>query len=78
MMLAWKLGPALATGNTVIVKPSEFTPLTALFTAGLIAKAGYPPGVVNIINGYGRVAGEAITHHMAIEKAAVHRNILSF
>lgn len=68
MMMAWKLGPALATGNSVILKPSEFTPLTALYTAGLIAKAGFPPGVVNVINGYGSTVGEAMTSHMDIEK----------
>jgi aldehyde dehydrogenase (NAD+) len=52
-MASWKLGPALATGNTVILKPSEMTPLSALRLADLINEAGFPPGVVNIVNGYG-------------------------
>ncbi|KAI0962715.1 hypothetical protein AcW1_000010 [Taiwanofungus camphoratus] len=70
LMLAWKLGPALATGCTVVLKPSEFTPLSALFAARLISEAGFPPGVVNIINGYGSTVGQAITEHMDIEKVA--------
>ncbi|KAG8220341.1 aldehyde dehydrogenase domain-containing protein [Butyriboletus roseoflavus] len=70
LMLAWKLGPALATGNTVILKPSEFTPLTAIRVAQLINEAGYPPGVVNILTGYGNTVGNAISHHMKIEKVA--------
>lgn len=52
-MLAWKIAPALATGNTVVLKPSEVTPLTALKFAGLLNEAGVPPGVVNIVVGYG-------------------------
>jgi len=52
-MLSWKLGPALATGNTIVLKPSEITPLTALKVAELVNEAGFPPGVVNILNGYG-------------------------
>ena len=51
MMLAWKFGPALACGNTVVLKPAEQTPLTALLIAELVVEAGFPPGVVNIING---------------------------
>ncbi|EKM60318.1 uncharacterized protein PHACADRAFT_246179 [Phanerochaete carnosa HHB-10118-sp] len=70
MMVSWKLGPALAAGNTVILKPSEFTPLTALFAAKLTVEAGFPPGVVNVINGYGSTVGSAIAHHMHIEKVA--------
>lgn len=70
MMMAWKLGPALAAGNCVILKPSEFTPLTALFTAKLAHEAGFPPGVVNVVNGYGAVVGNAIAHHPRIEKVA--------
>ncbi|OBZ79629.1 Aldehyde dehydrogenase [Grifola frondosa] len=70
MMVAWKIGPALATGNTIILKPSEFTPLTALFTAKLINEAGFPPGVVNIVNGLGSTVGQAITEHMDIDKVA--------
>jgi len=68
MMLAWKLGPALATGNTVVFKSSEWTPLTALRVATLIAEAGFPPGVVNIVTGKGNVTGEAICAHMGIGK----------
>lgn len=52
-MAAWKLGPALSTGNTVILKPSEMTPLSALRLAELANEAGFPPGVLNIVNGYG-------------------------
>lgn len=69
-MLAWKLGPALATGNAIVLKPSEFTPLSALRVADLINEAGFPPGVVNIVNGYGHIAGQAIAEHMEIEKVA--------
>jgi aldehyde dehydrogenase (NAD+) len=68
LMLAWKLGPALATGNAVVLKPSEFTPLSALYMAELIREAGFPPGVVNIVVGYGNTVGEAISHHMDIQK----------
>jgi len=57
LMAAWKLGPALAAGNTVILKPAEQTPLTALRLAGLIAVAGMPEGVVNVVPGYGETAG---------------------
>lgn len=69
-MLSWKVGPALAAGNTVVLKPSEFTPLTALLFAQLIVEAGFPAGVVNVVVGYGPTVGEAISHHMGIEKVA--------
>jgi len=69
-MVAWKIGPALATGNTTVLKPSEITPLTALKLAGLINEAGFPPGVVNIVNGYGHTVGQAISEHPLIEKVA--------
>ncbi|KAJ7584420.1 aldehyde dehydrogenase [Mycena floridula] len=69
-MLAWKIGPALATGNTVVLKPSEITPLTALRLAGLINEAGFPPGVLNIVNGYGATVGQAISEHPLIRKVA--------
>ncbi|TFK32453.1 aldehyde dehydrogenase [Crucibulum laeve] len=69
-MLSWKVGPALATGNTIVLKPSEITPLTALKFAGLINEAGFPPGVVNIVNGYGHTVGQAISEHPVIEKIA--------
>lgn len=69
-MLSWKVGPALATGNCIVLKPSEFTPLTALLFAQLTNEAGFPAGVVNIVNGYGATVGEAISRHMGIEKVA--------
>ncbi|XP_076311659.1 retinal dehydrogenase 2-like isoform X2 [Tachypleus tridentatus] len=70
LMLSWKLGPALATGNTVILKPAEQTPLTALYCASLLKEAGFPPGVINIIPGYGPTAGAAIAEHTDIDKVA--------
>ncbi|KAJ5081482.1 hypothetical protein NUU61_009746 [Penicillium alfredii] len=69
-MAAWKLGPALACGNTVVLKPAEQTPLSILFLANLIAKAGFPPGVVNIVNGHGAIAGAALASHMDVDKIA--------
>lgn len=69
-MAAWKLGPALAAGNTVVLKPSEQTPLSILYFANLIKEAGFPPGVVNIINGLGRVAGAALANHQDVGKIA--------
>ncbi|KAJ5324182.1 hypothetical protein N7476_002782 [Penicillium atrosanguineum] len=69
-MAAWKLGPALACGNTVVLKPAEQTPLSILFLANLIVEAGFPPGVVNIINGYGAVAGATLASHMDVDKIA--------
>ncbi|KAJ7580185.1 aldehyde dehydrogenase [Mycena floridula] len=63
-----KLAPALATGNTVVLKPSEITPLSALRMADLINEAGFPPGVVNIVNGYGPTVGQAISEHLDIAK----------
>ncbi|KAJ7266416.1 aldehyde dehydrogenase [Mycena haematopus] len=70
LMLAWKFGPALATGNCIVLKPSEITPLSALKFAELVAEAGFPPGVVNIVNGYGATVGQAISEHMHISKVA--------
>ncbi|CAE6466334.1 unnamed protein product [Rhizoctonia solani] len=70
LMFAWKLAPALATGNTVIIKPSEFTPLSALRVAALFKEAGFPDGVVNVVPGYGQTVGAAISSHMKIEKVA--------
>ena len=70
MMLSWKVAPALATGNCIVLKPSEFTPLSALLFAKLTKEAGFPAGVVNIVNGYGATVGEAISNHMDIEKVA--------
>jgi aldehyde dehydrogenase (NAD+) len=69
LMLAWKVAPALATGNTVVLKPAEFTPLTALAFAELCQEAGLPPGVVNIVTGDG-TTGEALVKHPDIDKIA--------
>jgi aldehyde dehydrogenase (NAD+) len=70
LMQAWKLGPALATGNTVVMKPAEQTPLTALRVGELILEAGFPEGVVNLLPGYGPTAGAAIANHMDVDKVA--------
>ena len=69
-MAAWKLGPALATGNTVVLKSAEQSPLSVLYLANLIKEAGFPPGVVNILSGLGRSAGNAIAVHEDIDKIA--------
>ncbi|EHA26138.1 hypothetical protein ASPNIDRAFT_171426 [Aspergillus niger ATCC 1015] len=69
-MAAWKLGPALAAGNTVVIKAAEQTPLSVLLLATLIKEAGFPPGVVNVINGYGREAGQALAEHPLVDKLA--------
>ena len=70
LMQAWKWGPALAAGNTVVLKPAEQTPLTALFVGQLALEAGFPPGVINIVPGMGPTAGGAIAKHMDIDKVA--------
>lgn len=70
LMAAWKLGPALACGNTIVMKPAEQTPLSILYFANLIKEAGFPPGVVNIVNGYGKEAGAAIASHLDVDKVA--------
>jgi aldehyde dehydrogenase (NAD+) len=70
LMLAWKLAPALATGNTVVMKPAEQTPLSALRIGELIVEAGFPPGVVNLLPGFGPTAGAAIARHMDVDKVA--------
>jgi aldehyde dehydrogenase (NAD+) len=67
-LAAWKLGPALASGCTVVLKPSELTPLTALKFAELSLEAGFPPGVLNVIPGLGDPAGEAIARHRQVDK----------
>ncbi|NGN70133.1 aldehyde dehydrogenase family protein [Streptomyces sp. A7024] len=69
LMLAWKIAPALATGNTVVLKPAETTPLSALFFADICRQAGLPKGVVNIIPGYGD-AGAALVAHPDVDKVA--------
>ena len=70
MMQAWKLAPALAAGNTVILKPAEQTPLSALRVGELIVEAGFPAGVVNILPGFGPTAGAALAAHMQVDKIA--------
>ncbi|CAF3230788.1 unnamed protein product [Rotaria sp. Silwood2] len=70
LMMAWKLGPALACCNVIILKPAEQTPLTALYCAAVIKEAGFPPGVVNIVPGDGPECGNAIAAHEDIDKLA--------
>jgi aldehyde dehydrogenase (NAD+) len=70
LMAAWKLAPALACGCTVILKPAEQTPLSALYLARLIQEAGFPEGVVNIVTGFGEDCGQAIVNHPGIDKIA--------
>src|SRR5271166_4386835 len=70
LMQAWKWGPALATGCTIVLKPAEQTPLTALRVAKLAQEAGFPDGVINVVPGYGPTAGAAISSHMDIDKVA--------
>lgn len=67
IMAAWKLGPALAAGNSVVLKPSEKSPFTALRLAELALEAGLPPGVFNVVPGYGHEAGEALALHMDVD-----------
>jgi 4-guanidinobutyraldehyde dehydrogenase/NAD-dependent aldehyde dehydrogenase len=69
-MAAWKLGPALATGNSVVLKPSEKSPLTALRIAELAMEAGLPEGVLNVVPGFGNTAGEALALHMDVDCVA--------
>jgi phenylacetaldehyde dehydrogenase len=70
LMAAWKLGPALATGCTVVLKPAEQTPLSALMLGELLQEAGVPEGVVNIVTGYGETAGAALAAHPDVDKVA--------
>jgi len=70
LMAAWKLGPALATGNSVVLKPAEQTPLSALLLGELIMQAGVPEGVVNIVTGFGETAGAALAGHPDVDKIA--------
>lgn len=69
-MFAWKLAPALAAGNVVIIKPAEQTPLTACYMASLCKEVGFPPGVVAVLPGYGPTAGAALTAHTGVDKVA--------
>ncbi|CAB3916986.1 aldehyde dehydrogenase family protein [Achromobacter anxifer] len=70
MFTSWKLGPALAAGNTVVLKPSELTPLSTLRIAELMAMAGFPEGVVNVVPGYGHTAGQRLAEHPDVGKIA--------
>jgi len=70
LMQAWKWGPALACGNTIVLKPAEQTPITALRVAALAQEAGFPDGVINIVPGYGPTAGAALSGHMDVDKVA--------
>jgi aldehyde dehydrogenase (NAD+) len=70
LMQAWKLAPALATGNTIVMKPAEQTPLSALRLGELILEVGFPEGVVNLLPGFGPTAGAAIASHMDVDKVA--------
>ena len=70
IIAAWKLAPALATGNSVVLKPAEQSPLSALALAELAAEAGIPPGVLNVVPGYGEEAGEALGRHPEVDKIA--------
>ena len=70
MFTSWNMGPALAAGNTIVFKPAELTPLSTLRLAELMVAAGFPPGVVNIVPGYGQVAGDSLARHPAVQKIA--------
>src|SRR5690606_17741012 len=70
LMQAWKWGPALAVGNTVVLKPAEQTPLTALAVAQLAQEAGFPDGVINVVTGFGPTAGAPLASHMDVDKVA--------
>jgi acyl-CoA reductase-like NAD-dependent aldehyde dehydrogenase len=70
LITSWKIGPALAAGNTVVLKPSEMTSLTALRLAELALEAGLPPGVLNVVTGYGPAAGQALAEHPGVAKVA--------
>ena len=70
LMVAWKWGPALAAGCTVVLKPAEQTPLTALRLGELALQAGFPPGVINIVPGFGETAGDALVKHKGVDKIA--------
>jgi aldehyde dehydrogenase (NAD+) len=70
LMQAWKWGPALACGNTVVLKPAEQTPLTALRVARLAQEVGFPDGVINVVPGYGPTAGAALASHLDVDKIA--------
>jgi aldehyde dehydrogenase (NAD+) len=70
LMYAWKIGPALACGNTVVLKTAEQTPLSALYVSKLMHEAGLPPGVLNVVSGFGPTAGATLASHMDVDKIA--------
>ncbi|GME67607.1 unnamed protein product [[Candida] boidinii] len=70
LMWSWKIGPALATGNTLVLKTAESTPLSALYASKLVKEAGFPAGVYNVVSGFGKITGEAIATHQKIKKVA--------
>lgn len=70
LMFTWKIAPAFACGNTVVIKSAEATPLSALYMCDLIKKAGFPAGAINLITGFGKNAGAAIASHMGVDKVA--------
>src|SRR5215468_3573335 len=70
LLLTWKLAPALAAGCTVVAKPSDYTPVSTLVLAELVAEAGFPPGVVNVVTGWGPAVGKALTSHPGVDKIA--------
>ena len=70
LLLTWKLAPALATGCTMVVKPSDHTPVTALELARLVTEAGIPDGVFNVITGNGPAVGRALVRHPGVDKVA--------
>lgn len=70
LMFTWKVAPALATGCTVVIKPSELTPLTAMYMTKLFKEAGVPNGVLNVVTGYGPTVGNALSSHEGIDKVA--------
>lgn len=77
MMWAWKIAPALAAGCTIVMKPSELTPLSALALCDLVKEAGIPAGVVNTVPGLGATAGDAISRHMDIDKVAFTGSVVT-
>ena len=70
LLLSWKLAPALAAGCTVVVKPSDYTPVSTLVLGELVGEAGFPPGVVNVVTGWGPEVGKALTSHKGVDKIA--------
>ena len=70
VLTAYKLAPLLATGCTAIIKPSELTPLSSLRLAQIAEEVGFPPGVINVVTGYGAAAGQALVEHPGVDKVA--------